>query len=399
MGAAAFGNNMYTKFFGLAKRPFLLSPDPRFLYLSCAHDLAFSHLEYGLLQHAGFVALTGEVGAGKTTLLKYLFERVKRTLDIAMIFNTLMDPQTLLEMLLREFELTVPAGGKAAAVGTLYEHFMKQYGRGKRCVIIIDEAQNLSLESFEELRMLSNLEAGNDVLVQIILVGQPQLRARLAHPSLAQLTQRISVHFHLAPLAREEVGCYLAHRLHVAGYDRPEPLFTEEAVACVAEFSRGIPRVINTISDISLTYAFADEAAQVSPEIITRVVADNELLLACGRADAEPATPCVPDPPAPTASGNLAGAFPAPFDGLPGRLEALEARLRKLEEEGTHAALMVLRELLGEERKRTCQYAQALNALKLEHEKVQTLLDQLRRQLQGATGGEKPGNIRRIIGS
>ena len=255
---------MYSKYFGLKKRPFVLSPDPAFLYLSRVHDLAFTHLEYGLSHHAGFVALTGEVGTGKTTLLKYLFDKVKTSLEIAMIFNTQLDPQALLEMLVREFGLDTPSGSKAAFVEVLYEHFLKQYSRGNRCVIVIDEAQNLPLEAFEELRMLSNLEAGNDILLQIILVGQPQLRERLAHPSLAQLTQRISVHYHLSPLSRDEVGSYVAHRLSIAGYERPEPLFAEAAVARVAELSRGIPRVINSICDASLTYAFADELTQVS---------------------------------------------------------------------------------------------------------------------------------------
>lgn len=392
---------MYTRFFGLTKRPFVLAPDPDFLYLSRVHDLAFTHLEYGLMHHAGFVALTGEVGTGKTTLLKYLFDKVKTSLEIAMIFNTQLDPQALLEMLLKEFDLIRPAGSKAALVEVLYEYFMKQYGRGNRCVIVIDEAQNLSLEAFEELRMLSNLEVGNDVLVQIILVGQPQLRERLAHPSLAQLTQRISVHYHLTPLSPDEVGHYVAHRLRVAGYERPDPLFSEEALARLAEVSHGIPRVINSICDASLTYAFADELSQISPEIIAKVVADNELLLVGWRGP-QP-EPVMPFPPLPERApegteGAPSADFSALFARLLGHLEALETRVQRLEAERYNGALAVLQEMLEKERKLSFQYAQAVNALNLQHRKAQAQVAQLQKQLSKAEGKEKSRRHWRIFG-
>ncbi len=391
---------MYTNYFGLQKRPFVLSPDPGFLYLSRVHDLAFTHLEYGLLHHVGFVALTGEVGTGKTTLLKSLFDRVKRSFDLAMIFNTQLDAVALLEMLLKEFAIVPPSRSKAALVELLYQHFMKQYAQGDRCVIVIDEAQNLSLEAFEELRMLSNLEAGNDVLVQIILVGQPQLRERLAHPSLTQLTQRISVHYHLTPLSLDEVGKYVAHRLQVAGYEKPTPLFTEEALTCLAERSRGIPRVINSICDASLTYAFADETPQVSREIIAKVVADNELLLVSLRgAGLEVVVP----PPSvadalreggvregPTVSPALAGR-------LLGRLEALEMRVQRLEAERHGGALAVLQKMLEKERKRCMQYAQATNSLNAQYRQVQALVAQLRKQLREVGANEEPSKHWRIF--
>lgn len=391
---------MYTNFFGLRKRPFVLSPDPDFLYLSRVHDLAFTHLEYGLLHHVGFVALTGEVGTGKTTLLKSLFDRAKSSLDLAMIFNTQLDAVALLEMLLKEFAIVPPSESKAVLVEVLYQHFMKQYARGDRCVIVIDEAQNLSLEAFEELRMLSNLEAGNDVLVQIILVGQPQLRERLAHPSLAQLTQRISVHYHLTALSPDEVGKYVAHRLQVAGYEKPAPLFSEEALAFLAERSQGIPRVINSICDASLTYAFADEMPQVSREIIVRVVTDNELLLV-GRCGAGPEAVM---PPAPVADafreggvGESPTVYPALTGRLLGRLEALEMRVQRLEAERHDGALAVLQDLLEKERKRCMQYAQAANSLNAQHRQAQALVAQLRKQLREAEAKEEPGKHWRIF--
>jgi general secretion pathway protein A len=393
---------MYTKYFGLKKRPFVLSPDPAFLYLSRVHDLAFTHLEYGLSHHAGFVALTGEVGTGKTTLLKYLFDKVKTSLEIAMIFNTQLDPQALLEMLVREFGLDTPSGSKAAFVDVLYGHFLKQYSRGNRCVIVIDEAQNLPLEAFEELRMLSNLEAGNDVLLQIILVGQPQLRERLAHPSLAQLTQRISVHYHLAPLSRDEVGNYVAHRLNIAGYERPEPLFAEAAVARVAELSRGIPRVINSICDASLTYAFADELAQVSTEVVDKVIADNELLLVGFRSD-EPqaaldssALSLVQS----TAMGPAAmsSEVQSLLSRLTGRLEALEMRMQMLESDRRNGTVAVLQEMLDKERERTLQYAQQITSLSSQYREVQSQFAELKQQRTETESKAKSGRHWRIFG-
>ena len=233
---------MYTQFFGLKKRPFVLSPDPEFIYFSKGHDLAFTHLEYGLAHNLGFIALTGDIGAGKTTLLKYLLEKVNPSLNLAMIFNTQVDPRSLLEMLAKEFELSPASNRKSDLFDALYEKFIAEYSKGNRCIVVVDEAQNLSLQSFEELRMLSNLDAGSDLLVQIILVGQPQLRKRLAHPSLSQLTQRISVHYHLMPMKSDEIGEYIRHRLRVAGCESPDVLFFDDgAIECIANGSAESP--------------------------------------------------------------------------------------------------------------------------------------------------------------
>jgi general secretion pathway protein A len=393
---------MYTKFFGLKKRPFILSPDPEFLYLSRVHDLAFTHLEYGLLHHAGFVALTGEVGTGKTTLLKYLFDKVKTSLEIAMIFNTLLDAPALLEMLVREFDLIYPAGGsKAAVVDTLFQHFMKQYSKGNRCVVVVDEAQNLPLEAFEELRMLSNLEVGSDILLQIILVGQPQLRERLSHPSLAQLTQRISVHYHLSALSRDEVGNYVAHRLNVAGYERSEPLFADAAVARLAELSKGIPRIINSICDASLTYAFADELTQVSREIIDRVIEDNELLLVGIREDLPEAVTDITVG-TPQVVEVVPAAVPADYQSLLsrllGRLDALEMRMQALESDRQNGVVTVLQEMLEKERERSFKYAQQIISMNSQHREAQSQLAGLKKELHDTQAKAKSGKHWRIFG-
>ena len=220
---------MYTQFFGLKRKPFSLSPAPEFFYLSKGHHLAFTHLKYGLVHNVGFIALTGEVGTGKTTLLKYLLKSIKVPLNIAMIFNTQINSTSFLEMVVKEFEITPVSNRKSDLYDGLYKFFLEEYKKRSRCVIFVDEAQNLSLEAFEELRMLSNLDSGDEPLVQIILVGQPQLRTRLAHPSLEQLTQRISVHYHLCPLQHEDVGKYIDFRLHAAGYEGIGSTFMEGA--------------------------------------------------------------------------------------------------------------------------------------------------------------------------
>ena len=373
---------MYTKFFGLEKRPFVLSPDPEFLFFSQGHDLAFTHLEYGLHHNVGFMALTGEVGAGKTTLLKYLFDKVAATLDIAMIFNTNVDAQTLLEMLVREFELELAGSrNKSDLFDVLFRHFMKQYSTGNRCVIVVDEAQNLPADAFEELRMLSNLEVGNDFLVQIILVGQPQLRERLARPSLSQLAQRISVHYHLAPLAADEVEKYIHHRLKIAGLPSDRRLFDDQAVQAVAEASHGIPRIVNSLCDAALTYAFADDLPVVTKEIVEKVVADNPLLHSqldqsgwdggnTGASHAEPVEPERTD-------ANWRG-YQIILSHFQGRLESVETRLKLIETAQEDRVVQVLQEMLNKERERNLQYFQRISLLTRKFRDLQGHYDALR---------------------
>lgn len=375
---------MYTSYFGFKKRPFVLSPDPEFLYLSRGHDLAFTHLEYGLAHRAGFVALTGDIGTGKTTLLNYLLNKVDGSLDVAMLFNSHLDPLSLLHALAKEFEVHPVSARRSDLFSALNEHFLARYSKGSRCVIVVDEAQNLSLRAFEELRMLSNLDAGNDFLVQIVLVGQPQLRIRLTDPSLAQLTQRISVHYHLAPMESDEVGAYVDHRLSVAGYDRAEPLFPADTISLVTNTSKGVPRIINRICDTALTYAFADRMEHVTTEIVEKVIGDDELLLTglAGHNGKEAndtfpkegnsvcrdsAVPLVSDEELRTMLVNVAQ-----------RLSALEARVSARiysEQNGTTAALLAM---LTEERKRTSQYSEKMMMLASKHRELQADFESLK---------------------
>jgi len=272
---------MYRNFFGLKSRPFVLTPNPDFLYLSKIHDLALIHLEYGILHDVGFIVLTGEIGAGKTTLLKYLLEKkkIKNPLDIAYVLNTNLGPEEFLDMLVKEFDIKCNSKDKSDLLDALSSHFISQYSRGIRSVIVVDEAQNLPLNTFEELRMLSNIDVGDTSVVQIILVGQPELKQRLSHPSLTQLAQRISVYYHLTSLPKDEVKNYIEHRLRVAGYNFKNPLFDAKAIDRISEASKGIPRLINKICDSALTYAYADGSKIVSVDIVEQVLKDNALLL------------------------------------------------------------------------------------------------------------------------
>ena len=332
----------------------MLSPDPEFLFLSRGHDLALTHLQFGLIHNVGLIALTGEIGAGKTTLLKYLLGEIPSSTQVALVFNTNLDPQALLEVVAREFEIQTIPNRKSDLLDVLYNHFMEQYARGRRNVIIIDEAQNLPLESFEELRMLSNLDAADEFLVQIVLVGQPQLRDRLRHPALSQLAQRISVHYHLSSLSIDEVADYINHRLKVSGYENGEPLFCEHAVEAIAAISGGIPRIISSICDAALTYAFAGDEKKITRETVEKVIENNELL---------GVSTITPVPQASDGSDGLNGSHPqsevaTALTQVLSHLMSLDARIRAIEASEQNGVIKVLQQMLGEEREKTVFQAQ-----------------------------------------
>jgi len=386
---------MYRKYFGLKKRPFILSPDPDFLYMSKIHDLALTHLEYGMVHNVGFIALTGDVGAGKTTLLKYLFEKVKDSLDVAMLFNTNLSPQAFLEMLVKEFELSPPSRAKSDLVDVLSQHFLNQYSQGTRCVIMVDEAQNLPDETFEELRMLSNLEIGTDFLLQVVLVGQPQLKERLSNPSLAQLAQRISVYYHLSPLSKNEVGAYIQHRLRVAGCSSPEAIFEKDAIDRIAELSGGIPRIINSICDACLTYAFADEVKSVTKAMVQKVTSDNEFLVISQRPfekdkqdPVKTKAKAARDAHARKVSGGVN--TDSMLTKLLGRMEALEIRVQAMESEEKDRTTLLLQEMLEKERKKNLHLEKKITALSFRYRSLEEKFNILSRQAK-TTNKEKKG--------
>jgi putative secretion ATPase (PEP-CTERM system associated) len=265
---------MYLDFYGFRQKPFNLVADPGFLYMSSKHRLALTYLEYGLMDGIGFVLLTGEIGIGKTTLIRKLLSQVEKEVEIAVVFNTNVTSEQLLELILQEFEVETRSRRKAAHLDTLNQFLINKYGEGRRAVLIVDEAQNLSWSALEEVRMLSNLQTDQEPLLQIVLVGQPALRIKLQDSSLAQLSQRIAVSYHLSSLSFPEVKEYIAHRLQKAGAGEGE-IFDLEAMKSIFDHSKGIPRAINIICDAALVYGYADELTCVGKQVIEQVIRDK----------------------------------------------------------------------------------------------------------------------------
>ncbi len=264
---------MYEEFYGLTEKPFSIQPDPSFLYWGRGHRLAYAMLEYGVVNQAGISVVTGEVGCGKTTLIHRLLDQLSETHTIALLSNIQAGRGDLLSWVLMGYGEPYAGKTHVEMFAQLQNFFIREYAKGKRVVLIIDEAQNLSADMLEELRMLSNINAGKDQLLQLILVGQPQLKDILSRPDMLQLAQRIGSDFHLTPLTREEVHAYIETRLSIAGASRN--MFTDEAMDLIAEHSRGVPRVINTIADTALVYAFSAQEETVAGDIVRNVIRDK----------------------------------------------------------------------------------------------------------------------------
>lgn len=260
---------MYESFYGLSRKPFQMVPDPAFLYLGERYKNAITYLEYGLAERIGFILLTGDIGTGKTTLIKYLLARLEDDISPAVIFNTNVDANELLRLILIEYEIP-PASSKADNVNALYDFLMDQYAKGKRPLLIIDEGQNLDWSALEEIRMLFNLQTENQLLLQVVLVGQSNLREKLKEPGLEQLRQRIGIRFHLSPLKSEETAEYIKARLVKAGGD-PE-LFLPETIEMIHGESKGVPRTINILCDAALVYGVGDDLTRIPPATIREVM-------------------------------------------------------------------------------------------------------------------------------
>src|SRR5690349_3132603 len=266
---------MYEAFFNLKNKPFSLLPDPEFLFLSSRHAIGLSLLEYSLTGQAGFCVITGEIGSGKTTLVRAFLGRVGRDFTVGLISNTHHALKDIAAWGLASFGQKASGTHPADTYQELMEYLIAEYGAGRQCILIVDEAQNLSIEVLEELRLLSNINSGKDLLLQVVLVGQPELLEKLRRPELSQFAQRIAVSHHLTPLPYAETRSYIEHRVKIAGADRP--LFTELAMGAVQYFSGGIPRLINSICDMALVYGFADEQPVIGEELVFRVVSDRQL--------------------------------------------------------------------------------------------------------------------------
>ena len=254
---------MYQSYFGLAEEPFSIAPDPRYLYLSKRHQEALAHLLYGVNAGGGFVLLTGEVGAGKTTVCRCFLEQIPASCDVAYIFNPKLTVAELLSTICAEFGIACPAGNTSIKVyiDCINAHLLDAHAKGRHTVLIIDEAQNLSADVLEQLRLLTNLETNRHKLLQIVLLGQPELAEMVSQPELRQLAQRIIARYHLGPLDKPEVAAYVQHRLEVAGAKRQ--LFPAALMSPLYRLSRGIPRVINVLCDRALLGAYSQSKERV----------------------------------------------------------------------------------------------------------------------------------------
>ncbi len=266
---------MYRNFFGLNEKPFNMTPDPKFLFFSQKHQEAFSHLRYGISEKKGFIEITGEVGTGKTTICRALLDYLDKGTKTALILNSNLSSNQMLLTIVEELGLKPRRQNKKAILDVLNNFLIEQLPLGNNVVLIIDESQNLNPSMLEQIRMLSNLETEKEKLLQIVLVGQPELRDKLKLPHLRQLRQRIAVRYHIDPLDRDESAKYIFHRLRVAG-SKGHITFTDKALDGIFAYSGGIPRLINVVCDKALLAAYVMEVRKINGRIIKRSVEEIE---------------------------------------------------------------------------------------------------------------------------
>jgi general secretion pathway protein A len=264
---------MYEQFYNLNEPPFALLPDPSFMYLSKDHGMALTLLRYSILNKQGFTVITGEVGSGKTTLINRIIDELDDDITVGLINFTHTAFGELSEWVLMAFGLDYRNKSKVEIYDSFVNFLIGQFGLGKRVVLIIDEAQNMDPRTLEEVRMLTNVNAQNQYLLHLIILGQPELRATLERPELRQLTQRVSVFYHIGALTLPDAESYVAHRLQVAGGD--PHLIAVDAIAAIWQHARGIPRVINTLSDLALVYGYSAGKKTIDLEIVDEVIRDR----------------------------------------------------------------------------------------------------------------------------
>jgi general secretion pathway protein A len=282
---------MYERFYGFRERPFSLTPDPSYLYPSRVHKEALSHLRYGIEGHAGFTVITGEIGCGKTTLLQTVLRSIDRKTSISRLMNTMLDSRELLEAIMLDFGLDPGHGrSKPYLIRDLAQFLVNERRAGRLALLIIDEAQNLSISALEEVRMLSNFETEKSKLIQIVLVGQPNLRDLLARHDLEQLRQRVTVSYHIEPLTPEDTHAYINHRLRHASVGAPVT-FSRAVTDVIHKHSRGVARTINVISDAVLLYGYGSDKRIIDIELVHEVVADLGLNETQGTAQGDAAQP------------------------------------------------------------------------------------------------------------
>ena len=312
---------MYKKFFGLRENPFNVNPDPRYLFLTRHTQEALACLTYGIETRKGFIVLTGEVGTGKTTLINKLLEWLRtERVSTAFVFNPRLSVTQFFDFMMADFGIPCETTMKSQVLLRLNHWLLDRYRAGERAVLIVDEAQNLSLQMLEEIRLLTNLETSTEKLLQIVLAGQPELDRKLNMPELRQLRQRITLRARTCALTLEDTRGYILERLHVAG-GNGEEIFSPEAIRMVHQYARGIPRVTNLLCEHALINAFVDQRRPVPPEIIEQVVRDFDL------HELDPLARALPPPPQPPSNGNSQPLV----DSLLQALNSLASRLHEVE--------------------------------------------------------------------
>ena len=266
---------MYLDYYGLTEPPFNITPNPRFLFYSAKHREALNHMLYGIRERKGFVQITGEVGAGKSTLCRALLGQLGNNYATALILNPILDADQLMRAIALEFGLDVRGLDRLETLEEINLFLLRQVEEDREAVLIIDEAQNLTNDLLEQVRLLSNLETDDRKLLQIVLMGQPELRDRLNNPALRQLRQRITVRYHLSPLKRGEVGQYVQHRITVSG-GKGTPRFTMGALWRVFCYSQGIPRLVNAVCDKCLLAGFVEQRGRIDYRLVGRAIRELE---------------------------------------------------------------------------------------------------------------------------
>lgn len=327
---------MYERFYRLRERPFALTPDPDYLYPSRVHSEALNYLRYGIESHAGFIVITGAIGSGKTTLLQTLLRGLDNQTTVARVMNTLLDPRELIEAAMIDLGLDPEGKSKPAMLRQFGEFLVSERVAGRLVLLVIDEAQNLTLPALEEIRMLSNLETEKSKLIQIILIGQPDLRDKLDRPELEQLRQRVTVSYHLDPLDAEETAHYVNHRLARAAIGAPL-MFTRDVTDPIHARSAGVPRLINVIADATLVFGYGEEKYEIDAPLVDEVIADLDATGVLGpRSNAErhdaivPAAPQARPAPVPVANPAAAAAAARLEQESADRARALAAREQRL---------------------------------------------------------------------
>jgi general secretion pathway protein A len=265
---------MYEKHFGFRERPFALTPDPSFLYRSRKHGMALTMLEYGLINEAPVIVISGEIGAGKTTLIRQLLNQLDEKTIVGLISNTHKAFGELIQWVTMAYGLPHEGKDKVALYRAFVDFLVAEYGRGKRTVLIVDEAQNMDPDTLEELRLISNINADKNLVLQLVLVGQPELRDTLRQKRLEQFAQRIAVDFHLEALELKETREYIQHRLEHAGGNKN--IFQPDAILEIFKHAEGVPRLINSLCDTALVYAFAEGRQRVTGRLVAQMVQEKK---------------------------------------------------------------------------------------------------------------------------